>query len=90
MYQKCPICNGMGNMPTVLASSTMSPCEVYKGYKIISQINGLPPTHRINNEEEDLSKRKLYLQQGNTVVRDDTKKDFRDNNMETQQEYFGK
>jgi DnaJ-class molecular chaperone len=38
MYQKCPICNGTG------VSNGQIPCSVCKGYKIISEVTGQPPS----------------------------------------------
>lgn len=44
MWQKCPICNGIGRVPsTGYSSSIDEQCTVCQGKKIISQLNGLPP-----------------------------------------------
>lgn len=44
MWQKCPICNGLGTVPNYgMSSSTSSVCSVCKGQKIISELTGQPP-----------------------------------------------
>ena len=40
MFQKCPICEGSGEVPSNLLDTT---CSVCKGEKIISTLTGLPP-----------------------------------------------
>ena len=47
MWQKCPICNGMGyaSDPTGLYSNTT--CPVCNGTKIINELTGLPPEKKI-------------------------------------------
>lgn len=42
MWQKCPICNGDGFIPTS-GSSTSRMCPTCKGMRIISESTGLPP-----------------------------------------------
>lgn len=42
MWQKCPICNGTGSAP--ITQSSNGTCTVCQGKKIISEVNGLPPT----------------------------------------------
>lgn len=74
MFQKCPVCNGTGVDPGVYS---LNKCSVCQGMKIISELNGLPPssspaTHSISNT---------------TNYRGT---DFRDDPMESQDEYFGK
>jgi len=45
MWQKCPICDGEGRITSNgLSSSVHQVCSVCKGAKIISQLNGLPPS----------------------------------------------
>ena len=39
MWKKCPICNGTGKDPQCLDKH----CTVCNGYKIISELTGLPP-----------------------------------------------
>lgn len=41
MWQKCPICNGVGIDPSLHSSSICPTCQ---GMRIISEISGLPPT----------------------------------------------
>lgn len=49
MWQKCPICNGEGNVSNNgLSSSTHKVCPLCKGSMIISELNGLPPTLQSN------------------------------------------
>jgi len=46
MFQKCPICEGLGeNIPTLTPTVNCIPtvCSVCKGEKIISILTGLPP-----------------------------------------------
>lgn len=46
MYQKCPICNGSGQVPPHPGSSaTSEQCDVCQGKKIISELTGLPPNY---------------------------------------------
>lgn len=40
-WQKCPICNGSGQIELGLA--TVKVCPTCNGARIISEINGLPP-----------------------------------------------
>jgi hypothetical protein len=40
MFQKCPICEGSGEVPSNLLDTT---CSVCKGEKIISTLTGFPP-----------------------------------------------
>ena len=40
MWQKCPVCIGTGNNPSL----TTSKCKVCNGTGVISQITGLPPS----------------------------------------------
>ena len=74
MFQKCPVCNGIGIDPAIYPSKKCPTCQ---GTRIISTLNGLPPasspaTHSISNT---------------TNYRGT---DFRDASMESQSEYFGK
>lgn len=43
-WQRCPICNGSGTVYNTLSSNGFTACTVCNGKKIISTINGLPPT----------------------------------------------
>lgn len=51
MWQKCPVCDGKGIIPARMTkyATSLSPiektCDVCNGSKIISTINGLPPSH---------------------------------------------
>ena len=43
-YQKCPICNGTGNDPFIVAGQfTSYPCPTCKGARIIDDVTGIPP-----------------------------------------------
>ena len=43
MWQQCPNCKGSGTTFYPLSHSTSAVCTVCKGYKIISELTGLPP-----------------------------------------------
>ena len=87
MWQKCPICNGTGRTHNTLSSSSFDICSTCNGTKIISELNGLPPNYEQN---------KIECQKANITnkIPDNLKNypstDFRDVNIESQQEYFGK
>jgi Zn-finger nucleic acid-binding protein len=76
MWQKCPICNGTGKTQNTSSSSSFDICSTCNGAKIISELTGLPPSRRMDVITNNL---KNY-----------TSTDFRDSNMESQQEYYGK
>ena len=76
MWQKCPICNGLGTVHNYgISSSTYSVCSVCNGAKIISELNGLPPSSHTPS----------YFQPSGTSAGTD----FRDLG-ESQDEYFGR
>ncbi len=87
MWQKCPICNGTGRTHNTLSSSIFDICSTCNGTKIISELNGLPP----NYERNEIERQKANIP---NKIPDNLKNypstDFRDGNMESQQEYFGK
>ena len=75
-YQKCPICNGTGISPSFLSTSA---CPTCLGTRIISEINGLPPASTpATSSSSAINKMNPFVG------------DFRDANMESQDEYFGK
>ena len=43
MWQKCPICNGIGSLQNFESSSNFIQCRTCNGSGIISEISGLPP-----------------------------------------------
>lgn len=43
MYQRCPICNGSGNIYSNYSLNTSSICKTCNGKGIISEVTGLPP-----------------------------------------------
>ena len=87
MWQKCPICNGTGKTHNTLSSSSFDICSTCNGAKIISELNGLPP----NYEQNKIKRQKANIP---NKIPDNLKNypltDFRDNSIETQQEYYGK
>ena len=87
MWQKCPICNGTGRTHNTLSLSSFDICSTCNGTKIISELNGLPP----NYEQNKIERQKANIP---NKIPDNLKNypstDFRDGNMESQQEYFGK
>lgn len=44
-WQRCPICNGIGQVENYGSSSLFSVCTTCEGKKIISEITGLPPVY---------------------------------------------
>jgi hypothetical protein len=55
MWQKCPICNGEGTVPNYgTVSSLFSVCPTCNGTRIISEINGLPPSFTYIEEDHDV------------------------------------
>jgi hypothetical protein len=81
MWQKCPICNGTGVSPISGSYSSIPTCPTCNGARIISEINGLPPASIPTPSIESSS----TINKMNPFVGD-----FRDANMESQDEYFGK
>jgi DnaJ-class molecular chaperone len=51
MWQKCPICNGIGTTFNALSPLSFDICSVCNGTKIISELNGLPPNYEQNKIE---------------------------------------
>lgn len=51
MWQKCPICAGTGTTHNPLSAATSETCSVCKGFKIISQLSGLPPNSAIDKTQ---------------------------------------
>lgn len=80
MWQKCPICNGAGVSPIPGTYSSIPTCPTCKGARIISELNGLPPavTKPYTTSSSTINKMNPFVG------------DFRDGNMESQDEYFGK
>lgn len=63
MYQKCPICNGSGKTHDTLSSSSFSVCTTCNGAKIISMVNGLPPSQQTTSNNTDFRDRPMESQQ---------------------------
>lgn len=56
MWQKCPICNGLGSELNEQSSAQYIPCSVCGGMKIINENTGKPPKHDQCDAPTDLSK----------------------------------
>lgn len=56
MWQKCPICNGMGISPIPHGINTTPQCPTCFGARIISEISGLPPSHYLDNTDSNEDK----------------------------------
>ena len=52
MWQKCPICNGTGEVFPVGISNGPKKCDVCNGKKIISKLTGKPP----KDKDKEISK----------------------------------
>lgn len=46
MFQKCPVCDGFGNVYSSLLTSQQI-CSVCNGQKIIHQVTGQPPNQNL-------------------------------------------
>jgi len=57
-YQKCPNCNGTGKEYPQYWNGTTISCSVCNGYKIISELTGLPPSQ---NTRTDNMKKKTNI-----------------------------
>lgn len=83
MWQKCPICLGVGN-------TGFNKCSTCNGTKIISELSGLPPNYEQNAKvDRDNNFNKSELARIYPLTPKDCT-DFRDGNIETQEEYFNK
>ena len=87
MWQKCPICNGTGRTYNTLSSSSFDTCSTCNGTKIISELNGLPPNYKQNKIEQQKANIPNDIPSN---LKNYPSTDFRDGNMESQQEYYGK
>jgi len=89
MWQKCPICHGTGKVCSTVSALEWVTCKTCNGTTIISELNGLPPDFEKNKKElqqYEFPKRGSHLW---NYLQKEKSTDFRDNDMETQQEYFG-
>jgi hypothetical protein len=87
MWQKCPICNGTGTTFNALSPLSFDICLTCNGTKIISELNGLPPNYEQNKIERQKTN---ALNKIPDNFNNYSSTDFRDRNIESQQEYFGK
>ncbi len=55
MYQRCPICNGLGEKenPEYLLENESKICDVCNGTRIIHTVTGLPPDFEKNRIERE-------------------------------------
>jgi len=55
MWQICPICNGTGKIPQdgFTTSASFQTCTVCNGFKIISELTGLPPVTKSTFQKLD-------------------------------------
>ena len=83
MWQKCPICKGTGKEEVYNSSIMNTICKTCNGCKIINELTGLPPNNSFvtTNASTNI---------GRDTNVNNMNEDFRDRNMESQQEYFGK
>ena len=75
MWQKCPICNGIESIHNNM--NTSSTCKTCNGKGIINKLTGEPPKE---NQQQYFGHHKKRESSG----------DFRDDNIESQDEYFGR
>lgn len=54
MWQKCPVCEGTGVSPIGGTYSNIPSCPTCMGARIISQINGLPPSSGVKQIKSNL------------------------------------
>jgi len=55
-WQKCPVCDGEGMVKQYITDRTLPyeqhPCNVCKGFGIISEITGYPPNNKPKEEKK--------------------------------------
>lgn len=59
MFQKCPCCGGTGKESPQYTNALPITCTVCNGYKIISELTGLPPSYTTNKAIRDLEEKEL-------------------------------
>jgi DnaJ-class molecular chaperone len=58
MWQKCPICNGTGLLPTLVDNVYNNTCPTCNGARIISELTGNPPvSHQQIAVKPEINKR---------------------------------
>lgn len=61
-YQKCPICDGTGNISGAFAACTNATCPTCRGYRIIHEVTGLPPEFAKQDKEvNEMTERFLHV-----------------------------
>lgn len=66
MWQKCPVCDGLGTVPDNFYVNKFNTCSVCKGTKIISTLFGTPPNiFQEVVKEEDFEQKLKDIQNGN-------------------------
>lgn len=84
MWQKCPLCTTQ-----IQVEHSIQKCIVCNGHKIINELTGLPPQTVAQTSTTISNFPMTYTGDFGEAVRK-LNTDFRDANMESQQEYFGK
>lgn len=72
-WQKCPVCDGGGQMPNAYTSAAFIVCPTCKGHRIIHEVTGLPPEYEIQQrvgeiKEFDELAKKVFNEKQNPFI----------------------